>query len=69
MKNKTKLNYATLHFAIDDLELINESLEFLDKATNNRGNKKINIQRLIWQLSQAINPELYEGSDNALMNS
>jgi hypothetical protein len=69
MKNKTKLNYATLHFAIDDLELINESLEFLDKATNNRGNKKINIQRLIWQLSQAINPELYEGSDNALINS
>ena len=69
MKNQTKLNYATLHFAIDDLELINESLEFLDKATNNRGNKKMNIQRLIWQLSQAINPKLYEGSDNALMNS
>ena len=69
MKNQTKLNYATLHFAIDDLELINESLEFLDKATNNRGNKKINIQRLIWQLSQAINPELYESTDNALMNS
>ena len=68
MKNETKLNYATLHFAIDDLELINQALCRLLIYTKNE-DKKSELNRMIWQLSQAINPELYQNSDNALMNS
>jgi hypothetical protein len=68
MKNETKLNYTTLHFAIDDLELINQALCRLLIYTKNE-NKKSELNRMIWQLSQAINPELYEGSDSQLMNS
>ena len=68
MKNETKLNYTTLHFAIDDLELINQALCRLLIYTKNE-DKKSELSRIIWQLSQAINPELYESSDNALYNS
>jgi hypothetical protein len=68
MKNETKLNYATLHFAIDDLKLIDEALCTLHK-TSKSDNKKDELNRLIWLVSQAINPEVYQYSDSALMNS
>jgi hypothetical protein len=61
-------NYTTLHLATDDLELINQALCRLLVYTKNE-DKKSELSRIIWQLSQAINPELYESSDNALYNS
>ena len=61
-------NYATLHLGIDDLELINQALCRLLIYTKNE-EKKSELSRIIWQLSQAINPELYESSDSQLMNS
>jgi hypothetical protein len=70
MENQNKLNYATLHFAIDDLELIDEALTALKLSRISLGSyKKDDINRLQWQLSQAINPELYTGQDSQLMNS
>lgn len=68
MENQNTLNYATLHFAKDDLELINQALCRLLIYTKNE-EKKSEINRIIWQLSQAINPELYIGNDSPLMNS
>jgi hypothetical protein len=68
MKNQNTLDYATLHFAKDDLELINEALYRLLIYTKNE-EKKSEISRITWQLSQAINPELYTGHDSPLMNS
>ena len=61
-------NYTTLHLATDDLELINQALCRLLVYTKNE-EKKSELSRLIWQFSQAINPELYQGSDSNLMNS
>ena len=61
-------NYATLHLGIDDLELINQALSRLLIYTKNE-EKKSELSRLIWQFSQAINPELYQGSDSNLINS
>ena len=61
-------NYATLHLGIDDLELINQALSRLLIYTKNE-EKKSELSRIISQLSQAINPELYESSDSQLMNS
>ena len=58
----------TLTFAVDDLELINQALCRLLIFTKNE-DKKSEISRMIWQISQAINPELYEGADSNLMNS
>ncbi|MEY3118821.1 MAG: hypothetical protein RIT30_753 [Bacteroidota bacterium] len=68
MKTQNTTNFATLHFAIDDLQLINQALCRLLIYTKNE-EKKSEISRIIWQLSQAINPELYESSDSQLMNS
>ena len=65
---KLTTNYATLHLAIDDLKLIDEALCTLHKSSKS-DNKKDELNRLIWLLSQAINPELYEYSDSQLMNS
>ena len=63
-----KTNYTTLHLAIDDLKLIHEALCTLHKSSKS-DNKKDELNRLIWLISQAINPELYEYSDSQLMNS
>jgi hypothetical protein len=63
-----KTNYTTLHLAIDDLKLIDEALCTLHKSSKS-DNKKDELNRLIWLISQAINPELYEYSDSQLMNS
>jgi len=68
MKTQNTTNFATLHFAIDDLKLIDEALCNLHKSSKS-DNKKDELNRLIWLLSQAINPELYEYSDSQLMNS
>lgn len=68
MKTQNTTNFATLHFAIDDLELINQALCRLLIFTKNE-DKKSEISRMIWQISQVINPELYEGADSNLMNS
>jgi hypothetical protein len=62
-----KTNYTTLHLAIDDLKLIDEALCTLHKSSKS-DNKKDELNRLIWLISQAINPELYEYSDSQLMN-
>jgi hypothetical protein len=58
----------TLTFAVDDLELINQALCRLLIYTKNE-EKKSELNRMIWQLSQANNPELYEYSDSQLINS
>jgi len=68
MKNQTKLNYATLSFATDDLKLIDEALCKLHSTTK-CDNKKDELNRLIWLVSQAINPEIYEYSDSQIINS
>lgn len=68
MKNTKTLKFATLSLAIDDLQLIDEALCNLQKATKS-DNKKDELNRIIWLLSQAISPELYQYSDSSLMNS
>lgn len=71
MKNQNTLNYATLNFAIDDLQLLQKALKALElQGGRLRFQTEIDdINRLQWQLSQAINPELYTGQDSALINS
>lgn len=70
MENQNKLNYATLHFAIDDLQLIDEALNELKKSRISLGSyKKDDIDRLSWQIHQILYPEQYEGFDSPLMNS
>jgi hypothetical protein len=67
MKNLNKLNYATLSIAIDDLKLIDEALCNLHNSSKS-DNKKDELNRLIWLVSQVINPELYDYSDSQLIN-
>jgi hypothetical protein len=68
MKKQTKLNYATLSFATDDLKLIDEAICKL-QSTTKCDNKKDELTRISWLLSQVINPELYIYSDSSIMNS
>lgn len=68
MKNAKNSKSATLRLAIDDLQLIDEPLCNL-QATTKSDNKKDELNRIIWLLSQAINPKLYEYSDSSIMNS
>ncbi len=65
-----ELKYATLSFAIDDLQLIDEALNELKKSRIGLGSyKKDDIDRLSWQINQILYPEQYEGFDSPLMNS
>jgi hypothetical protein len=68
MKKQRKLNYATLSFAADDLKLIDEAVCKLHSTTK-CDNKKDELARISWLLSQVINPEIYKYSDSSLMNS
>lgn len=68
MKNQTKLNYATLTLAIDDLKLIDKAVCKLSRTTECDYTKG-ELKRISWLLSQVINPEIYEYSDSSIMNS
>ena len=70
MENQNKLNYATLDFAIDDLQLIDEALNELKKSRISLGSyKKDDIERLTWKIHQVLYPEQYDEFDNTLINS
>lgn len=64
MKNQETIKYATLHFAIDDLQLLEKALYTLELKYCIDSNKKDDINRLIGQIKQAINPEIYSDTDN-----
>lgn len=65
---KNTLKSVTVAFATDDLELVIKSLELLQSQTKS-DNIKDETNRLIWKLSQGLNPDLYDYSESFLMNS
>jgi hypothetical protein len=71
MKNQTKPNYATLHFAIDDLQLLQDALTALQLRRTNIGyGKKDDIDRLYHAISLAIYDDVSTAnSESVLMNS
>ena len=64
MKN---LQFTKLQMANDDLELVIKSLELFSKS-NVSDNQKIDAKRIIWLLSQLLNPEIYDYSNSQIIN-
>jgi len=72
MENQNKLNYATLHFAIDDLELLQKALKALQLQSGilRFQSETDNINRLYHAISIAINDDTCNSnSQSKLMNS